>query len=253
MPKTERLNGGHRDRMRERIAGSPAEKLLPHEVLEYLLYQVVPQRDTNRLAHELINRFGSFSAVLNAPCETLEEFPYISHAGALYLKSIPKIFQFYNVDRAKHSLQLLKFSQVLAFCTSLLRNNPKEEIILVCQNAKGEILTTTTLSEGSPNSAMFPFREAISMALAQNASGILLAHSHPQGKAYPTPEDERITQQLFETALSLDISLMEHLIIGPEDYYSFFQSGKLSEYRNAFYLKYNVRKVSQSKGEIEND
>lgn len=63
---TKQVHDGHRERMRDRIRRSDLSALQDHEILEYILYAFVPRKDTNEIAHALIERFGSFSGVLNA-------------------------------------------------------------------------------------------------------------------------------------------------------------------------------------------
>ena len=87
------VHDGHRERKREQFLRHGADSFADHELLELLLYSAVPRRDTNPLAHDLINYFGSLHAVFSAPAEELQKFSGISQSGAVLLKLIPSIYR----------------------------------------------------------------------------------------------------------------------------------------------------------------
>lgn len=92
-----RVHDGHRDRMRERIRRSGLSTLQEHEMLEYILYAFVPRKDTNEIAHALIDRFGSFAGVLNADEKRLAEIAGMTENAALFLCNLPDVFRAYRI------------------------------------------------------------------------------------------------------------------------------------------------------------
>ena len=67
------IHDGHREKMRARFLNAGLDSFAPHEALELLLYYAIPRRDTNAIAHTLMERYGSLTAVLNAPVEDLQK------------------------------------------------------------------------------------------------------------------------------------------------------------------------------------
>lgn len=78
------VHDGHRERMRKRIEEYGIESLQDHEVLEFLLYAVVPRKDTNELAHSILNKFGSLSNVFDQPIERLQEVDGVTYNMAIF-------------------------------------------------------------------------------------------------------------------------------------------------------------------------
>ena len=232
--------------MRKRLESGDVFAFEPHEILEYLLYAVVPYRNTNDIAHELIDRFGSLTNVLNAPKEELMKTPYISETGAMYLNSFPKLFRYYNRDKLKAQKKIQTFSDALDYGISLLENSWNEELYLICLDSKNAVIGSYLMAEGTVDSVDFPAREIVRKIISLNAAAAIIAHSHPGGIAKPSAADEKSTRMLCETLLSLRVTLLEHLIVVTEtSYYSFFREGKLAEYRDGYYRKYDLTKVSQ--------
>lgn len=230
------------------------EHFHPHEVLEYLLFQIVPYRDTNKIAHEMLDYFGSFSGVLNAPKEELMKFPFISERGALFLNSLPEIFRYYVRDNLSNRKCLQTVLQVRDYCKDLLSFSANEELYLICLDASNVILGTFRLAEGSVNAVEFSAVEIIRKILTFHASAVILAHSHPRGNASPSLQDEQITQILCSTLMGIRVELLEHIIIaGTEKFYSFNHSGKLHEYRNSYLRYHHIPTFTQNNGGLYDD
>ena len=87
------VHDGHRDRKRQQFLTSGPDPFADHELLELLLYYAVPRKDTNPIAHELINRFGSLQAVFAAPAAELERVPGLGRNAAVLLKLVPELYR----------------------------------------------------------------------------------------------------------------------------------------------------------------
>ena len=86
-------HAGHRSRMKNRFLKTGLDSFEPHEVLELLLFYAIPKRDTNKIAHDLIENFGSIAGVLNAPYELLIQIDGIGEHAAILLKQLPQFFR----------------------------------------------------------------------------------------------------------------------------------------------------------------
>lgn len=89
------VHDGHRARMRDRIRKGGIGSFQQHEILEYLLFSFVPRKDTNEIAHALIDRFSSLSGVLNASEEDLAKVSGMTQNAALFLATLPDVFRAY--------------------------------------------------------------------------------------------------------------------------------------------------------------
>ncbi len=90
------VHAGHRSRMRKRFLATGLDGFQDHEVLEFLLYYAIPRRDVNETAHLLLNRFGTLSAVLDAPVDDLCSIPGVGPGTAHFLNLIPQVTEQMN-------------------------------------------------------------------------------------------------------------------------------------------------------------
>ncbi len=107
----ENPNNGHRNRLREKYLSGGIEILKEHEVLELLLFYAIPRRDTNKLAHSLIDTFGSLKGVFDAPIEELLRLK-ISEQTAMFLKSFPSVLGSYYDDRYISGNKYIRFEKL---------------------------------------------------------------------------------------------------------------------------------------------
>ena len=108
MPQNEKsaLHKGHRQRLKQRFLSDGLDQFEPHNVLEILLFFGIPQKDTNPIAHELINIFGSLSAAFDAPFEELLKIKGMTENAAVLMKMVPAIFRRYELDKLDQSAVL---------------------------------------------------------------------------------------------------------------------------------------------------
>lgn len=171
--------------MKERFARHGLDSFAEHEVLELLLYYAIPRRDTNELAHTLLDRFGSLERVLLAPREELMKVPGVGEGAALLLTLVPAVSQYTH----RHAPQETILNSVDAsgrYFMRLLRHERRELLYQACLDGKGKLLSCRCLSEGGVNMAAVTLRQIVEHALLSGASSVLLAHNHPSGIALPS-------------------------------------------------------------------
>ena len=103
-----------------------------------------------------------------------------------------------------------------------------EEFKILLMNRSNSVLGLLPVSKGGISGTVTDVRIILQAALKSNASGLIVCHNHPSGNLNPSESDSRITQELKEAGNIMDIQLLDHLIIAPEnDYYSFADNGLL--------------------------
>ncbi|MEA2104166.1 MAG: DNA repair protein RadC, partial [Candidatus Cloacimonadota bacterium] len=108
-----------------------------------------------------------------------------------------------------------------------MRDLKKEVFKVIFLDKKNAVIEVEDLFEGTVDkSAIYP-REIVKKAIEHNASGIIIVHNHPSGNIQPSPEDEKITQQLLKATNMLQIRMLDHIIIGDNKYYSFADTGEI--------------------------
>lgn len=222
---------GHRERMRMLFLRNGAENMEPHQVLEMLLHNVIPRCDTNEIAHRLIERFGSFSGVLDARLEDLAAVKGLGMKSAVFLKMIPGIARVYINDKYQNGRTVQSIDDIGEFLLELFTGCTNERFYLVCLDRTCKILQTILIAEGSMDSVMVDTRKVVEAALSSQAAGVVLAHNHPQGFAIPSDRDIATTIRLVEGLAVINVAVHDHIIVAHNDYVSLAQS---KQYRSIF-------------------
>ena len=220
------IHDGHREKMRRRFQETGLEGFADHEALELLLYYAIPRRDTNELAHRLLTRYGSLSALLQAPIEDLRRVEGVGESAAVLLKLVPAFV--YKAQRSAGQETVLnsteKAGRYLLSCFAGERN---EVIYQLCLDRKGKLLARKRLSEGGSAAAELNIRRLVENALLSSASAVILSHNHPSGIALPSREDYATTQQAQDALRTIGVELLDHILVAEDDYVSLADSGIL--------------------------
>lgn len=219
------VHDGHRQRLRERFLTEGLDNFTDIQVLELLLFYCIPRRDTNELAHALLDRFGSLSQVLETKPEELMTVEGIGYNTAVFLNLIPAAGRFYSVDRLSQTKMLLTTEQCGQYLLRHFEGRSKETVFLLCLDAKCKVLCCQQVGEGSVNSAGVPVRRVVETALAANATTVVLAHNHPSGLALPSHEDIVTTRRVAMALDAVEVTLADHIIVADDDFVSLVQSG----------------------------
>jgi len=215
---------GHRKRLRERFGKSGIEGMHDYEVLELLLTYAIPRIDVKPMAKDLIKRFGSLSGVLDAGRKELEDVAKIGPISSTLLRLVKEVCGLYLAEKMKEKDVLSSPQAVLDFARMKLAGLPHEAFMVIFLNAKNKVLESKVIQEGTVDrTAIYP-RRIVEEALAHHAAGIIFVHNHPSGDSQPSPEDKQLTRSLMEAARTIDLRVLDHIIVGKEGYFSFVES-----------------------------
>ena len=219
------VHDGHRDRLRQRFLTHGMDSLEDHEVLELLLFFSISRKDTNELAHLLLQRFGSLEAVMDASLSELTSIKGIGEHTAHLLLLCKPLCRRYMVSQNNDKQPLNSIELCAKYLMPYFFGAQEEHAYLLCLDAKCRPICCRELSEGSATTTFLPFRKAAQLALDSKAVSVILAHNHPHGDSKPSADDQRMTTILKETLESLGICLADHLIISANGYTSMAACG----------------------------
>ena len=234
------VHDGHRSRLRAEIRENGISGATPdHKILEFLLFYTIPRKDTNELAHLLLDRFGSLKGVLNASYEELLTVDGISESSATFLSTLVPIFQRYSAeDPIKTVLKTVHDVKDYAqYIYDHFQNCPREEVRVLCLDSNGKVISFDTVARGSFHSTEFCVSAVVGCALKNAAASVIISHNHPSGIASPSKNDLFTTVQLSQALKYIGVKLRDHIIIGENGFASMANS---PYYRNIF--KENVSK-----------
>lgn len=217
------LHKFHRQRLRKEIYQSDPYSLGEVKILEYLLTLATARGDTNPLAHELLNKFGSISNVVNSNYTQLLAIKGVGPKIASFLLSYGRILHFVfetgAMPKKKTVLQTInQFSEVLR---NYFLGKTCEEFYVLLLTAKSELIGVERITTGNVNSVGIDVPSFVQTVLQHNASIIVIAHNHPNGELQPSGEDIDATLAIVEAISVYGVRVADHLIIGPKQVFSF--------------------------------
>ncbi len=211
---------GHRDRLRERFKTAGADALADYELLELLLFRLLPRRDTKPIAKQLIDRFGSIGEVLGAPENLLSEVPGIGATSATDLKIIAASASRMLKGDIRGRQVLSSWSSVIDYCRASMAFEEKEMFRILFLDKKNALIADEVQQTGTVDHTPVYPREVVKRALELSSTAIILVHNHPSGDPTPSRADIDMTMTIMNTAKPLGISLHDHIIVGKDGHVS---------------------------------
>lgn len=243
--KNKHNHGGHRQRLKAKVKKFGLNAFAEHEILELLLTYCIPRKDTNSLAHALINKFGSFARVLEADSVQLKEVEGIGEESALFLTTIHKIFEYYlsnrKTDGDKNEINSPESS--VKYFRNHFRIKNNETFVGLCLNGKGIIVDNFSLVGDSETKVDFTV-EFLTKYLVRNAvKQLIIFHTHPHGEVEPSIEDDETTKRIIQLCVPFGVELNDHVIINNSKHYSYRANGKLDSIKKDMPYLCNMSKT----------
>ena len=215
---------GHRQRLKTEFLARP-DSFPDHKLLELLLFYANPRSDTNPLAHELMDHFGSLAGVLDATPEELQKVKGVGEHAAVLFKVVKEFSGRYLTVRTQVDDIARNARDYYALLRPYFFGARNEMLCLLCLDGKHKVLGIRRLGEGNVNAVNVTTRLIAEAALSLNASAVVLAHNHVSGIAFPCDEDIATTNSLAPILNTLGVALVDHLIFVDDDMVSLRDSG----------------------------
>lgn len=228
-PKEEKdsVHKGRRERVRNDFLNNGLDRFEPHVVLEFLLYYAIPLRDTNPIAHNLLSKFGSLSAVFDAPFEELLQVEGVGRQAASLIKMIPQICRKYLEDLDSDKTVIFSYNEAGKHLIPKFIGRQNEAVALMLLDSKSRVLFCDIVDEGSATAANLYIKNIVKLAVRYNAVYALLSHNHPSGSCLPSKQDLDTTEWVFNALKTVEVRLIDHIIVSGRDYISLANSGIL--------------------------
>ena len=231
-------HSGHRARLKQRfLKEGNFDNFEPHNILEYLLFNTIPIRDTNDTAHRLLNHFGSLSAVFDAPYNELIKVEGIGPHTATLIKAVLPMARAYSRDREKVGVILDGTDKVIEFLMGKYVGYNDEVFSIICMDNSFKVLAYEVITTGNVDMVHMDTRKMLEVLLRLNGTRVVAAHNHPGGLAFPSPADRSATKTIGLACSSIGADLIDHVIIANNDAISMWDSGICHEYLKRGWLK----------------
>lgn len=214
--KEENLHSGHRQRMKQRMLEYGIDSFHDYEVLEMILYYSIPKKDTNEIAHRLLNTFGTLKDVFDADYSELITVKGIKESSATLIKLFQKTTQRYwqeeFIDDGRPDLSTEE--KMMEYCKTLFLGEKNEMIYILALDNNLHLMAKKLLSEGMPNRVELSIGQITDFAIKKGSGILVLSHNHPSGISSPSHADISFTDRQFTSLRSIGIILHDHIVVG---------------------------------------
>lgn len=225
------VHDGHRDRLRARFLEYGLDNFNDLNALELLLFYAIPRRDTNEIAHALLECFGSLEGVFYASERELLQVPGIGTNAAALIRLVPQLMKKSALSRPDRREVIMNSSDAGRYFVPRFMYEQDEVVYLLCLDGQKRVIKCAEMGRGVVNCVETSIRRIVETALKYKSSSVILAHNHPDGLALPSSEDDMVTKQVSTALALVGVSLEDHIIVAGDDFLSFADSGIMRLYR----------------------
>ncbi len=208
------IHAGHRQRLLNQICKAGIENMSDIVAMEFILTYVFPRCDTNKIAHRLLDQFGSPADVLNADWHLTKDIKGMGETSAKKLHALVDIFDYYTTSSLDKKYEFIYRTDIADFFEELLRFRNVETSYIVGLDASSRIKGKAKLSVGGVKSVGIDMHAILNFITNAKPAIVMLAHNHPQGKAQPSKADVDGTNLVLDMLKPLGIPLLDHIIVG---------------------------------------
>ncbi len=237
---TKSIHHGHRARLKAQYLQNGLEGLTDIQKIELLLFFAIPQKDTNPIAHNLINRFGSLKKVVEADYNDLLSVSGIKENSALLLSLLKSFKNYCFKPDNDDCVNLDTTGKALGYVKKLFYGSTIEEFYVVCLTKEGKPINYALINKGTIDEVNIQIRTITQVALDNKVNRIIICHNHPVSSSQMSDEDIDITYSIICSCVLNSIDVLDHIIIGEYDDLSMHECEKMQQLKNRAYKSLNI-------------
>lgn len=241
MSEIENIHAGHRERMMEKVKDTP-DGLLDYELLEILLFNMLPRINTNPLAHKLIKTFGSVEKVLTASVDELMAIKGVGEKTARQINFIGVLFNRLNKIGNKE-IKLTTFETIKHELDRVFARETEEKFYLFLLNGNYKKIAIIGFSDEKETWVNVEVPDIAKAFATYKPKNVIIAHNHPSGKVEPSAKDDNSTMRINLLCMAHGITLSDHVIYAGGDTYSYERNGRLDEIKKKSNLNELLNKL----------
>lgn len=215
------------ERPREKLLARGAGALSDAELLAIFLRTGVAGRSAVDLARDLLVRFGSLRALLEADLERFADIPGLGPAKYSQLQAVLELARRHLEDTLRRGESISGVADTRRYLSSRLRHHGHEVFAALFLDARHRVIVYEELFHGTIDGAAVYPRQVVRRAIHHNAAAVIVAHNHPSGVAEPSQADRQLTRRLCDALALVDVRVVDHCVVGDGDTVSFAERGWL--------------------------
>ena len=236
------MHEGHRQRMMEKLASEST--LQDHELLEILLFYAIPRKNTNELAHSLIDACGGLGNVFRADVKLLASVNGVGKATAAYLKTVGAIYDRIEAgDLREAAHTIFSYRDFSEYIVGRFKGMREELLELYAIDAKNRICFIQSFTSGERDHVELSSTDVSRFIAEHKPKGIVVAHNHPNGSADPSVNDNEFTRLTHVLCSLNNVTLVDHVIVGADRTYSYYLTGELDNIRAQYDITAMMRRA----------
>ncbi|MGE5473945.1 MAG: JAB domain-containing protein [Ignavibacteriales bacterium] len=217
------VHAGHRKRVKRRYLNDGLDSFTDHQILELILFYSIPMKDTNEIAHRMINAFGSLAALFEANPKDISLKCGVSENTAILISLVPSLSRKYMTGKQGERIILNSTKKAGEYLVSLFIGRRYENFFVLCLDSQNKLNHAALVHEGTLNEvAVYP-RLIVELVLRYQANSVILAHNHPGGSLKPSNDDIEVTKTIVSALDPISIKVLDHIIVAGNEYISLKQ------------------------------
>lgn len=226
------IHKGHRERITQRFLSNPSG-FSDHELLEIVLFPVIPRKDTNALAHRLIRQFGGLTGVFAAPAQDLASVDGVGKRVAVHIAAMGKILGAIKEKEksSKAQKRFYSFNESKRNLTEYFEGLAQEKLMIFLLDGKHKRLTHLEYDDGKEYGVNGDLPEIARAVALYKPRFALMAHNHPSGLCEPSKEDDFATKKLNAVLSVHGVQLTDHIILCGDKAFSYYVTGRMDYIR----------------------
>lgn len=215
----------HRRRLYALTEKIGIENLTDIQAMELLLTYIIPRKDTNEIAHELLEEFGIFAGVLDAPISALERVSGVGHRTAQMISFMKGFFFLYRTTQDKNKkISFATKGQMMGYISNYLQDSKNEQLYVFGLNSKKEVIKVAKIAEGDETSVVVLPRVLIDFISAHRPHSVVIAHSHGNNPPTPSTADIAASNRISTILKASNVKYSDCIIISNSGSYSFLDN-----------------------------
>lgn len=215
------MKEGHRNRLKNKLLRSQVGMLDDYEIVELLLFNSIPRKDTKPLAKQLLQHCTSIGQVINMPRYRLEEIKGIGASTIALFKLIQEVIARVNKEQLINKPMITSQDNLITYLRSAIGYSTTECFCTLYLDNKHSLIIDKLYDHGTVNAISVYPREIVKDAVYHDASSVILVHNHPSGITNPSEVDLILTRAVQEALNTISVKLTDHIIISSNSYFSF--------------------------------
>ncbi len=213
------------ERPYEKFLERGAERMSDAELLAVIIKTGTQKESALDVARNILStRNGNLMNLYSIPYEELIQIPGIGKVKGMQLKAIAELSKRMVCQKYSNQLFMDSSQSIADYYMEQMRHSNTEFVIAAYFDTKGRFLQDAVFASGSTDFAFFPRQEILKKSMLSGGKNIVVLHNHPSGDPNPSADDIHTTKRLQEEAEILDLVLVDHIIIGDRQFYSFYEN-----------------------------